>query len=45
MHWVSVVQGKVGVKDDTFIQFVHDKADWNVEILDGRGTFHRMEDP
>lgn len=38
------MQGEIAVKNDAFIQFVHDNADWNVETLDGKGTFHSMAD-
>lgn len=30
------------LKEGTFVQFVHDKADFNVNTLDGKGTFHYL---
>lgn len=36
------MQGQMNVKENAFIQFVHDNADWNVETLDGKGTFHSL---
>ena len=38
----AAMQGEVCVRDGAFIQFVYDNADWNVETLDGQGTFHSM---
>ncbi|KAL7307866.1 hypothetical protein TKK_0000186 [Trichogramma kaykai] len=38
----AAMQGQIEVKDKAFIQFVHDNADWNVETLDGKGTFHSL---
>lgn len=38
----AAMQGGVEFKDGAFIQFVYDNADWNVETLDGKGTFHSL---
>uniref|UniRef100_A0ABD2WYE4 Uncharacterized protein n=1 Tax=Trichogramma kaykai TaxID=54128 RepID=A0ABD2WYE4_9HYME len=38
----AVMQAEIQVKDDTFVQFVCDNADWNLETLDGKGTFHSL---
>lgn len=38
----AALQGKIEIDEGAFVQFVHDNADWNVETLDGKGTFHSM---
>lgn len=38
----AALQGDIELKEDAFIQFVSDNADWNVETLDGKGTFHSL---
>lgn len=30
------------IKPGTFVQFVHDNADFNINTIDGKGTFHFM---
>lgn len=38
----AAMQREVNLQENTFIQFVHDNADWNLETLDGKGTFHSL---
>ena len=38
----AALQGEIELKNGAFIQFVSDNADWNLETLDGKGTFHSL---
>lgn len=38
----STFAAPVQIKPGTFVQFVHDNADFNINTIDGRGTFHYL---
>lgn len=38
----AALQSETQIKPGTFVQFVCDNADFNVDTLDGKGTFHYM---
>lgn len=38
----AVFQVPSQIKPGTFVQFVHDNSDFNVDTIDGKGTFHNL---